>query len=132
MLDPSVRVYGPGASVAQDFEPEFITVSHDSETAWVAMQENNAFAIVDIEDAEVTDVDERLGRAIERMRETGLLDRTILIISADHGEELFEHGWVGHASTSYDGKLYDELIRIPLLIRLPNQSLTTTLLPCKS
>lgn len=75
-------------------------------------------------DAEVADVDERLGRAIERMRETGLLERTILIISADHGEELFEHGWVGHASTSYDGKLYDELIRIPLIIRVPDQSLT--------
>ncbi len=75
-------------------------------------------------DAEMADIDERLGSAIERMRATGLLDRTIVIISADHGEELFEHGWIGHASTSYDGKLYDELIRIPLLIRLPDKSLT--------
>ncbi len=58
------------------------------------------------------------------MRNTGLLDHTIVIISADHGEELFDHGWLGHASTGYDAKLYDELIRIPLIIRLPDQSLT--------
>ncbi len=75
-------------------------------------------------DGEVADIDQRLEGAIERMRETGLLDRTVVIISADHGEELLEHGWVGHASTSYDGKLYDELTHIPLMIRLPNQSLT--------
>ena len=57
------------------------------------------------------------------MRETGLLDRTLVIITADHGEELFDHGWLGHASTGYDGKLYDELIRIPMIIRLPDRSL---------
>lgn len=73
-------------------------------------------------DGEMADVDERLGRALVRMRQTGLLDRTVVIITADHGEELFEHGWIGHASTSYDGKLYDEIIRIPLIIRLPDQS----------
>jgi len=37
-LDPSVRVYGPGATVAQDFEPEYIAVSADSRTAWVTLQ----------------------------------------------------------------------------------------------
>lgn len=71
-------------------------------------------------DGTVADADDRLGRVFDTMRENGLLERTIVIISADHGEELFEHGWLGHSSTSYDGKLYDELIRIPLIIRLPD------------
>jgi arylsulfatase A-like enzyme len=75
-------------------------------------------------DGEVADVDKRLEYNLERMRDTGLLDRTIVIIAADHGEELFDHGWLGHASTGYDAKLYDELIRIPLIIRVPDQSLT--------
>lgn len=75
-------------------------------------------------DGEVADIDERLRRNLERMRETGLLDHTVVIISADHGEELFDHGWLGHASTGYDAKLYDDLIHIPLIIRLPDQSLT--------
>ena len=53
-LDPSVRIFGPGATVAQDIEPEYIAVSHDSQTAWVTCQENNALAIIDIASATVT------------------------------------------------------------------------------
>ncbi|HET6565108.1 MAG TPA: choice-of-anchor I family protein, partial [Xanthomonadales bacterium] len=48
-----VRISGPGASVAQDLEPEYIAVSHDSKTAWVTLQENNAMAIIDISQAHV-------------------------------------------------------------------------------
>jgi len=50
-LDPRIRIYGPGATVAQDLEPEFIAVSADSKTAWVVLQENNAIATLDIEQA---------------------------------------------------------------------------------
>ena len=47
-LPADVRVFGPGASVAQDLEPEYATVSADGSTAWVTLQENNAVAIVDL------------------------------------------------------------------------------------
>lgn len=53
-LPAGVRVYGPGASSAQDFEPEYITVSDDSRTAWVTLQENNALATIDVARARVT------------------------------------------------------------------------------
>ncbi|NBY44814.1 MAG: alkaline phosphatase [Acidimicrobiia bacterium] len=43
------RVYGPGASVAQDLEPEYIAISKDSKMAWVTLQENNSIATVDLE-----------------------------------------------------------------------------------
>ena len=52
-LDSMVRVFGPGATVAQDLEPEFIAVSADSATAWVVLQENNAIAVVDLEAGEI-------------------------------------------------------------------------------
>lgn len=52
----SIRVYGPGATIAQDMEPEYITVSHDSKTAWVTLQENNAVAILDIRAGEFTKI----------------------------------------------------------------------------
>lgn len=52
-LDPSIRVFGPNATVAQDLEPEFITISKNSKTAWVTLQENNAIAVINIKKAKV-------------------------------------------------------------------------------
>ncbi len=56
-LPSSVRVYGPGSTVAQDFEPEYCAVSPDSKTAYVTLQENNAIATVDLKRGKVTDVE---------------------------------------------------------------------------
>jgi hypothetical protein len=53
-LDSSVRIYGPGATVAQDIEPEYIAVDHNSKTAYVTLQENNAIAVLDIPTGKVT------------------------------------------------------------------------------
>lgn len=51
-----VRLFGPGATVAQDLEPEYIAIGTDGTTAYVTLQENNALAIVDIATATVTDI----------------------------------------------------------------------------
>jgi hypothetical protein len=51
-----VRIYGPGASVAQDLEPEYITISADSATAYFTLQENNAIATIDIATKTVTSI----------------------------------------------------------------------------
>lgn len=51
-----VRIFGPNASVSQDFEPEYITVSQDGQTAWVTLQENNAIATIDLTANQVTAV----------------------------------------------------------------------------
>lgn len=48
-----VRIFGPNAAAAQDFEPEYITVSQDGKTAWAALQENNALAKIDVVNAKV-------------------------------------------------------------------------------
>lgn len=49
-----IRVFGPNASVSQDFEPEYITISENGQTAWVTLQENNAIAVVDLTANQVT------------------------------------------------------------------------------
>ncbi len=51
-----VRIFGPGASASQDFEPEFITVSADGATAWAILQENNALAEIDVASGVVSGV----------------------------------------------------------------------------
>jgi hypothetical protein len=51
-----VRIFGPGASVAQDLEPEYIAVSNDSRRAWVSLQEANALALIDVRRAKVVDI----------------------------------------------------------------------------
>ena len=53
LRNQGVRIF-PGQTVSQDVEPEYITVADDGTTAWVALQENNAVAVVDIVNAQVT------------------------------------------------------------------------------
>lgn len=55
-IDPAVRIYGPGATVAQDLEPEFVAFSPDSQTAFVSLQENNALAVVDVATSTITTI----------------------------------------------------------------------------
>ncbi len=75
--------------------------------------------VIALYDADVRKQDDELSSILDALKELGLWDKTIVVITSDHGEELFEHGWVGHASTSRDASLYNELIRIPLIIRVP-------------
>ncbi len=56
LRESGIRIFGPGASAAQDFEPEYIAVSQDNTRAWVTLQENNAVAVLDIESARIVDV----------------------------------------------------------------------------
>ncbi|SHJ38210.1 choice-of-anchor I family protein [Aquimarina spongiae] len=50
------RVFGPGATFAQDVEPEYIAISKDSRTAYVTLQENNGIAIVDLNSKSIRDI----------------------------------------------------------------------------
>ncbi|MFN5890417.1 MAG: choice-of-anchor I family protein [Bacteroidota bacterium] len=49
------KLYAP-STLAQDFEPEFVTISADNKTAWVTLQENNAIAEIDVEKASVSKI----------------------------------------------------------------------------
>lgn len=56
LLNKGVRIFGPGASVAQDLEPEYVAVTPDGSRAYVGLQENNAMAVIDIAEAKVLDI----------------------------------------------------------------------------
>ena len=61
--------------------------------------------------------DAALGRVLERLEREGRLENTLVIVTSDHGEEFFEHGNRGHRNT-----LYDEVLRVPLLIVPPRST----------
>ncbi len=48
LIAQGIRIFSTSASVAQDFEPEYITISTDNSKAFVAIQENNAMAVIDL------------------------------------------------------------------------------------
>lgn len=56
IINKGIRIFGPNASVAQDLEPEYITIISDNSKAYVSMQENNALAVIDIAQAKVLDL----------------------------------------------------------------------------
>ncbi|MFN0205221.1 MAG: sulfatase [Planctomycetota bacterium] len=60
---------------------------------------------------------------IEGLRKSNILDKSILIITSDHGEEFGEHGGTQHE------EVWEELLRVPLLIRLPGAALAGTHVP---
>lgn len=71
-------------------------------------------AEIDAYDAAIADLDAKLGELFDELRRRGLLDKTILVVTSDHGESLFEHGALGHSMN-----LHLEQLRIPLLLRWP-------------
>ncbi len=67
-----------------------------------------------IYDAAISSQDHQLGRLIAQLRAWGIWDQTMLVITSDHGEELFEDRRCGHG-----GSLRDSLVRVPLLVHDP-------------
>lgn len=64
--------------------------------------------------AEVVYTDAELGRLLEGLRSLGLFEATAIVVTADHGEGLGDHGVLEHGEN-----LFDELVRVPLVIRAP-------------
>ncbi|MCA9773405.1 MAG: sulfatase [Myxococcales bacterium] len=75
--------------------------------------------VINLYDAELAETDAFFGEVIDVLREGESLDDTIVILTSDHGEELLDHGHVGHASTSKSATLYEEIVRVPLIFRYP-------------
>ena len=68
-------------------------------------------------DGEIAQNDASFGALYDALARRGLLERSALLVTADHGEEFYDHGGWRHAET-----LYEEVVRIPLLLRLPGGS----------
>jgi arylsulfatase A-like enzyme len=71
---------------------------------------------LDMYDGGILYADALLGRVVEALRARGTLDRTLIVVLADHGELLGEHGAFGHGRS-----LYEPATHVPLLVRLPGR-----------
>ena len=82
------------------------------------MSANDITHIKALYDSEITFTDEYIGTFINRLKALGLYDDTLIILTADHGEEFSERGdyYIGHTR-----KLFQEMIHVPLIIKLPGK-----------
>jgi arylsulfatase A-like enzyme len=70
--------------------------------------------LLQLYDAGVQYADEQVGRLLDSVDRLDLREHTVIIVASDHGEEFWEHGGVEHGHT-----VYDELVRVPLILRWP-------------
>jgi len=121
-----VHWYDPSFEYAQEFVRPYSgslapsvelrkNIQHGKNHEFVeSLTEEDLDYIVDLYDASIREVDATLRRFVERLRQAGIFDRTVVVITADHGEEFLEHGRTGHGFSAYE-----EQIRVPLILRLP-------------
>jgi arylsulfatase A-like enzyme len=65
-------------------------------------------------DGEIRYMDSQIGRLFHEMKQLGIYDSTLIVVTSDHGESFGEHGLLGHGRA-----LYEELIRVPLIVKYP-------------
>ncbi len=78
--------------------------------------------IRDLYDGEIAYVDSRLGELFRTLDDEGLADDTVVVVTSDHGEGLWDH--LEHRA--HGQFLYEELVRVPLMVRWPGRSIADT------
>ncbi|RDZ48216.1 arylsulfatase [Haloferax sp. Atlit-19N] len=71
--------------------------------------------LIDLYDAEIRYNDKRIGEFLDALRERGLLENSLLVFTADHGDAFGEHDYYEHPRY-----LHDEITHVPLIVRQPN------------
>jgi arylsulfatase A-like enzyme len=81
------------------------------------LSEADVASLVAHYDGEIRWADEKIGELLDEYRRLGLLDHTVVVVAADHGEQFLEHGWVRHGST-----VFEEETHVPLIVRIPGEA----------
>ncbi|MBM3319242.1 MAG: sulfatase [Candidatus Eisenbacteria bacterium] len=79
-----------------------------------ALPEAERRNMIDRYDGEIAYLDEEIGRLIDAIETRGLIERTLIVVVADHGETFYEHGSWGHGHS-----LYEEELRVPFALIRP-------------
>jgi arylsulfatase A-like enzyme len=84
------------------------------ERRW-ALPDDELAVLRDLYDAELRQSDDYFGRLLDLLAAAGRLENTVVVLTSDHGEEFQDHGGLAHGQT-----LYDEVLHVPLVVRLPH------------
>jgi arylsulfatase A-like enzyme len=84
------------------------------------LSDNDVEVLTTLYDAETYFVDQEFGQLLDGLNERGLRDDTLVVVTSDHGEAFGEHGGFGHYKA-----LYEELVRVPLVIDPPKKTTAT-------
>jgi arylsulfatase A-like enzyme len=126
------RPYAPPLEIRPRFVREYLGDA-DSSTEFVVkvwreqidLADEDVRYLSDLYDGEIAFTDEQVGRVLDALEALGVADRTIVVITSDHGEMLYEHEYYfGH-----DIALYEECIMVPLIIYHPGLRVTPKRLP---
>jgi arylsulfatase A-like enzyme len=122
---PSEEFRGPYRELAEELDSpararlDVVQTASTIPTGTVAFEHDDIPAVRALYLCGVAEFDAWFGTFWDFFNRSGLRDTTILVVTADHGEEIFERGNVGHASTTRAGHLHEEILRIPLFIWWP-------------
>lgn len=117
--------FRPQPPYDEKFPVEGATLPLEAKRDWRGLRDRINDGLIELSNADrekmiarhdggIAELDHQIGVLIEELRGRGLLENTVILLTSDHGEELFDHGRVGHGGT-----LFEEVVRVPFLIRLP-------------
>lgn len=72
---------------------------------------------IDRYDSEIAFMDAQIGRLFDWLKQKGLWEDTVIVVVGDHGEEFYDHGGTDHGT-----KIYEELVAVPLILKLPGET----------
>ncbi len=90
----------------------------------VTFDESDVQRLEALHDGEISYHDRHFGGFLDKMRELGLMENTIFVVTSDHGEEFNEHGSWGHGHS-----IFQELLHVPLVVRWPGVAAPGTRVP---
>jgi len=82
--------------------------------AGVPLDESDFSLLRDLYEAEVSIASEHAGRLLDALRDSGVVEQTLVIVTADHGENIGDHGLIDHVYS-----LFDTTVRVPMIVRYP-------------
>ncbi len=122
-IDPHVPYMPPAAELAM-YDPlpyeGVVNFAHDREllegvkSGHIDLNARDREHLEALYDGEITYHDTHFGSIMEGLERRGIADETMVVFTADHGEEFWDHGSVGHGHS-----VFEELVQVPLIVRVP-------------